>query len=253
MNPWKFIVENFKRMPRSVQVTVYLFVFALFVYLNLLPRFVLGECFITQGPGRELPLRDQFISYVVEGRSLKIKVNDEGLWAVPVISRLPKGVDLRLLNQNDESYQIIHIPFTRLWSNNRIVYHAGSDSFALEDYKKPGLLSNWGPRSAFAQDMTTVFPKDSLYALIERSLGVRGMIDSGYGRTVNIQRRLSRFDRIDLLVQIEKTLGVRISDEKWRTLLTVDEIVEYLDDRVNRQKIRFDYYKSMPQQEQMKK
>ncbi len=127
-----FLQEKFDRMPQWVQVTTYLLLLVLFLYLALSPRFI-DVRLIAEVGDREIPLGGAEIEVETSDRVFYMATNGEGRLSVPLTLANPLQSYTFMLRPDVKQAQRVeveargHMAFTG-W--NRLVY--SRDRKALE-------------------------------------------------------------------------------------------------------------------------
>lgn len=114
----KFINENFKRMPRKVQIGVYIFIVLLFGYGYVAPHVITGRIVMKDSSGGEVNYRGQAMMVDFAGHTIKSFTNEDGTWVIPAPF---KSINVRfdlapfLGLEDRQSWHEITIGMTDFW------------------------------------------------------------------------------------------------------------------------------------------
>lgn len=114
----KFINDNFRRMPRTVQVGVYIFIVLLFGYGYVAPHVITGRIVMKDSSGGEVHYRGQELSVDFAGHTLKSRTNEDGIWIIPApFQSIRVRFDLApfLGLEDQQSWHEITIGITDFW------------------------------------------------------------------------------------------------------------------------------------------
>lgn len=235
----KIIATKFKDMPKPVRIGTYVLLVLVFVYLLLLPRFIYGECFLRDVGGGEIPLRGHIVSSCIAGQAVKIKINEDGIWAFPVISRIPKNLELKFWHEG-KSYPIM-IKFYSPWltKQHKVYFDPTRDTpfYLAQQGGAEGVVTRvlaWIKKSisvqdAYAQDITEV--KRRVYRVLSEVLNVpQTRIQPN--KSIREDLRADTIACIKIVVALENEFGIKIPDEQWERLYTVQHIIDYVYNRL---------------------
>jgi acyl carrier protein len=244
-------------MPRAVRVFTYLVVLALFVYLALLPRFVDGQLVVKEaGTGGMLPYRGADLQIQVDGRPYKFRTNEDGFFSIPVISRLPEGLEVQVFHADKQLWFPLELSTVEIWvrKHHRIevllekpfvrLTAAGEGrgvarviTGLLEWLASPAVAQSIHlPRSSRAQEARLPpAEKTAIQATVESTYAkVAGKAAADVGPTSPLadgDRGLTYLQRIQLVTSLERIYGFTIPDEHWQPMSSVGQLIDYLEKR----------------------
>lgn len=252
-----FLIRNFSRMPLPVRVFTYLFVLFLFTYLLLAPRFINGELIVQNKSGGFTPYRSGELKMIAEGRVFKFKVNEEGVWSAPIISRLPHTVEMQIYVVDADSYFPVKFRWADLWTRDsfkllisgeppgvRLVSAGDGTRFPVNIVMALRRLTSLASSSALAGVLelppnlksTPLDPSESK-RIREKVFLTISQVTGKDVREINLQLPLtgpsapSFVQRIQIIERLEREFGFKIPDEHWNYLTTVGQLVDYVQKR----------------------
>lgn len=243
------LLKQFRHLPSWARTAVYFLLLFLFIYLSILPTFIPGECFIKDKDGALIPFRGGQINFNVAGQTLKVRINEEGVWSLPVVSKLPQN--LTVYFQYEDKFYPVVIKAASLWmqgiqrvyfeDNPRRFYLTEGEKVSIMDRITGNLVSIVRHFASLAYAQTTshkakkaqkaATEEDSLTNLVRNvtagSLGVdkTSVKDESFFRK---QLAPSAVQRIRLVRDLEKQFNIKISDEEWDTLYTIKDITKFI-------------------------
>jgi|GEM_PF-110137 len=230
--------KKFDVMPRPVKILTYLLILSLFSYLLLIPSFICGNCFIEDKDGRLIPNRAGIITTNIEGKSIKVKIDEEGYWAMPVVSKLPNKIKLHFWHEDKADEILISLPALWISSTHEVHLKGNPPKFCLVSlaiqiapkitHALALIKCLWGPQLAYGQDEIT----GKVYAAI---INLGGGTQPHLSPSVQLKSDL-HFDRlklIKLVMSLEREFNIKIRDEDWEKWVTVQDIIDYLKKRVH--------------------
>jgi acyl carrier protein len=253
----KWIFQVFPKMPRAVRVFTYLVILALFVYLVLIPRFVDGQLVVKEaGTGGMLPYRGADLQIQVDGRPYKFRTNEDGFFSIPVISRLPEGLEVQIFHADKQLWfplelstaeiwvrkrhrieVLIEKPFVRLARTGEEPGTAHVIAGLLEWLASPALAQSiYLPKSSKAQEARLASAeKTAIQSTVESTyakVAGKASVDVGPASPLTDgDRGLTYLQRIQLVTSLERTYGLTIPDEHWQPMTSVGQLVDYLEKR----------------------
>jgi acyl carrier protein len=243
------LLKQFRRLPSWARTTAYFLILFLFIYLTLLPTFISGECFIKDKDGALIPFRGGLINFNVAGQTLKVRIHEDGVWSLPMVSKLPQN--LTVYFQYDNKYYPVVIKSTSLWmpgtqrvyfeDNPRRFYLAEGEKVSILDRVTAKLISVLGHIASPAYAQTTPHKakkgkketagEDSLTILVRNATAGSLGVDTASVKGESFFRKQlapSAVQRIRLVRDIEKRFNIKISDEEWDTLYTIKDIAKFI-------------------------
>jgi len=253
----KFLFDQYANLPGPVRTIVYIAFFLVFVYLLMLPRFLDGQLIVTDpNSGGLLPYRGVDLQLQVDGRPYKFRSNEEGFFSIPIVGRMPRGLDLQIFHQDRKVWFDVHFSVADQWSgaNHRIEVLADRPFVKLVAQRETPvaialvartLLSSIG--SAHAQSL--VLPNNSQTANAQLSSGeraaIRQKVERIYAKVVHKPpsapgspsllasrtKDLSYVQRIQLVSAVEQQFQITIPDEHWQQMEVVAQLADYVEKR----------------------
>lgn len=253
----KFLFENFPKMPLWVRVGTYLLLLLVFVYLLLLPRFVDGQLVIRESTsGGVLPYRGADLQIQVDGRPYKFRSNEDGFFSIPLIDRLPQGLEIQVFHIDKSLWFPVEVSVSDVWfaRSHRIEVLADKPFIKLATTNTQSTFtsaliaaSQWLVSSAYAQSI--VLPntarvtnaqlpaaeKSEIQSEVERTFSkIVGTPSSAVGLNSPLAgsgSRLTYVQRIQLVTTLERKYKMKIPDEHWQQMGTVGQLVDYMQKR----------------------
>jgi hypothetical protein len=262
----EFIGGKFGALPKWARVVTYFIILLLYVYLYLTPAFIWGECLIKNNDGSVTPFRGGVVSCVIDGHTLKGQINEEGVWSVPVVSKLPSKIEV-YFNYEGKQYPLTFS--TSVWSKSthKVFFKENPAGFtiALSEpsfrLRQAGLffdklIRSIGPTEAMAQTKIArkakvpapqpPLLKDELAERVHASVAQILGVDAAQINPETLLRRtldakqssnrinVSQVKRIRLVTNLQRVFNVKITDEEWDTINTVADATQLIRQKVNR-------------------
>lgn len=244
--------KKFSEMPLWVQVTTYLVLLALYVYLLLCPRFINGQMVAKTGRGGFIPYRGVDLQTSVEGRVLKFKTNESGFWSVPVVARLPGSIRLQVYHEDEEAWHEVKLSAGAIWKKDdfrleimdqepwvrieRIarLKEGGAEgvnavSWADKIFGQAYAAELKIPKAAAVQAAGRVDQEEvrqRVFEIIANVSQSNTPIKNDY--PLSGKKGLSYVKRIKLIESIEQKMGLKIPDEHWREIATAGQLADYV-------------------------
>ena len=253
----KLLFEQFPKMPAAVRVVVYLLFVTVFVYLLLVPRFIDGQLVVSDPEtGGVLPYRGADLQLQVDGRSYKFRSNEDGFFSIPVIGRMPQGVELQVLHVDTSQWFPVEISVGEMWTNvlgargHRIEVLAEKPFIRLGHARAVSLIGgalNGLVPPAYAQSLElprTARVTQARLGDLERA-AIHSEVQQAYARVSGKRmqsvtsdsplsgaaRGLTYVQRIQLVTALEARLALKIPDDHWQQMRTLGQLVDYLEKR----------------------
>ena len=246
----QFLSTHFLKLPKWARVATYFVTLALFVFLLVSPRFVNGDVVAEKG-GAVLPYRGVEIKTSVEGRTLKFKTNEDGLWSIPLLSRYPSDIRVAVKNVDKDTWLEVVLSKADIWGPSphfRITIEDGMPPKASvrvvdsgqSEWRPPRLFAHFG---AIAHAGELVLPKDQATAIENPQLknniseNVNRMIARSLDKPSNTPATTLPFsgtgspsyiDRIGIVKKLEDEYRLVIPDEHWQSLQTSQQVADYV-------------------------
>jgi acyl carrier protein len=258
-------------LPKTARVIAYFLILGLYIYLTLTPSFIWGECFIKNADGSVTPFRAGIVYCVIEGRSIKGQINEEGIWSVPIVSKLPGKITVYFECDNKKypltftssvfSKHEYKVYVTESPLRFQIAQSKQSNPLQMAAMFCKGLLRCLSPGEAFAQTSKKIAksikiapvppprpPQDELaekvYKTIARTLEIN---PSQVTSTMSLRRAadyaqiksemaITQVKRIRLVEDLQRTFGIRISDTEWSLVNTVSDAEQIIRQKTNMKK-----------------
>lgn len=244
------LLKQFKRLPSWARTSVYFLMLFFFIYLSLLPTFISGECFIKDTNGALIPFRGGFINLNIAGQTIKVRINEEGVWSLPVVSKLPQSFTVYFLYE--DKYYPVAIKATSLWTpgTQRVYFEDSPPRFYLADWESknpvryvsdalnriltffsPAALAQAPSHKSLKKGQIKRTEVDPLTVSVRNAVAVSVGLDTSSVTEESLIRKdlaPSIVKRIKLARDIENQFGVRISDEEWDNLYTVKDVASLI-------------------------
>jgi|SRR5262245_24592784 len=254
----KWLFQAFPKMPLAVRVFTYLVILGLFVYLVLVPRFIDGQLVVKESAtGGILPYRGADLQIQVDGRPYKFRSNEDGFFSIPVISRLPEGLEIQILHADKQLWFPVQLSTADIWGvrSHRIEVLAEKPFVRLLGASaEPTLLAHvlagglgWLasparaqtihlPDASKARELPLPAPeRQTIQSEVEVAYAkAAGKPAGGVGPSSPLtdgERGLTYFQRIQLVTSLERTFGLTIPDEHWQQMTTLGQLVDYVEKR----------------------
>lgn len=237
---WKIIERFFDKMPQWVQVSTFLVLLFLCVYLYLVPTFANGQLVAITESGGRVPYRGADMAMHVGGRNLKFKTNEIGYWSIPVVSRFPGKIRINIYHEDQRAWYPIVLGWMDLWSSDFEIRISNQEPYfdveLVDNTQETGLINQ-------AHSAELIIPEDILSRTQDSRLeaNIRTQV---YGvMAENMKTDLSRINdqipfsaaggasyinRIQIIGELEQQFDLVIPDEHWRSIDTVGSLVDYV-------------------------
>jgi acyl carrier protein len=254
----KILFEKFPEMPAFVRVLTYLIMLVLFVYLLLVPKFTDGHLSIKDPTtGRSIDYRGAELRMNVEGRTYKFTANEDGYWSIPIVSKLPEGIEFEVHDVDNDMWHPVKLSLLQVWqkgphkleiTNNppsiKIVSSVDTSklapwiSYALSQWlpiKATQALAGEVqlPPNAMALSLTSAEKariRSSVIDVVSKITGKRpNEIRSDYSLTGD--KAPTYVQRIQIIEALEKEFNLMIPDEHWKSLETIGQLIDYVEKR----------------------
>lgn len=253
----KFIFDQFPKMPLPVRVITYLLLLFVFVYLLLIPRFIDGQVIVKDpASGGSIPYRGAEIQMLVEGRNYKFVSNENGLWSVPVISSLPKPVEIQIYHEDLKQWFKVKFDMTQVWRGNfkeiqirnQQPYVQIAATAAETHTANRSIVSYLFPPAVAAQlVLPSAVPTAALARVDSDAVKARVFetIASTTKKPLDAIKDNSPWNRdggptyvqkISIIDQLERAYSMRIYDEHWKSMDNVGQLIDYIQKRIVLQK-----------------
>ncbi|MFH0783924.1 MAG: acyl carrier protein [Pseudomonadota bacterium] len=249
----KMIFEKFHEMPLRVRVFTYFVVLFLFVYLMLSPKLIDSRIVFKDQAGGEIPYRGAEVRMHIEGQDYKFMTNELGFVSIPIISRLPEAIEVRVNNVDLDREFPVTFNVLDIWKKGTIKLIMGKSdihiaanefgdtaaSFVMSALSDLHLLkisiAQAGMLSLPATD-TTITPeekkniRDSVISTVSATNGVnKESLDDSF--PLSGGNAPSYTQRIKIIDSLEKKFGLKIPDEHWKSLSTIGQLIDYIQKR----------------------
>lgn len=257
-----FIFKNFKNMPTTVRIIVYLLFVIVFIYLLLCPRFVDGKLYFIDNKGRNQPYRGATIEYFVEGRLLKVKVTEEGYWSIPIVSLIPRNMKITIINLDTQSRMNVQLDIAGIWREKfghpfslRV---DGEKVFIVEESGRWGSIIHHlahamkrflAPTPLYAQELELPLQiqsipvdsaseeqvrRDVVHIISEVAQIPTNELTSDFNLKTSVE--LNALKRIIIVEDLQNLYDIDIPDEHWIRLESIRQITDYIIARIRMQK-----------------
>jgi acyl carrier protein len=192
---------------------------------------------------------------VVEGRVFKFKVNEDGVWSAPIISRLPHTVRMGVYLVDADAFADVEFKWTELWTrdlfrvvvsgeppNVRVASVSAGNSIPfkfLSVIARPFSSSTvWAGRLELPPNLSSLKVEASVSNQIRDK--VFRTVAEVMGKDVRQVSLKSPFSgssaptfvqKIEIIQKLEREFRFKIPDEHWNYLNTVGELVDYVQKR----------------------
>jgi hypothetical protein len=279
----KILFEKFSEMPKFVRILTYLIMLFLFIYLLLIPKFTDGHLAIKDPTtGKSIDYRGAELRMHVEGRTYKFTANEDGYWSIPVVSKLPEGLEFEVHDIDNDMWHPVKLSVLEVWqkgshkleiTNNppsiKIVSGGGSGKLPSRIFCAFNKWLSIQSTQALAGELqlppTATFPsltrtekaqiQKSVIDHISRITGKRTN-EIGLNFSLMGTRAPTYLQRIQIIEALEKEFNLMIPDEHWKSIETVGQLIDYIEKRLiilkSKQELPKDWQgiqKSFPAQE----
>lgn len=251
---FKFISENFSKMPKWVQVVTWFVMLFLTVYLYISPRFINGHSVMQLPNGGSLDYRGAILRTHIAGRVLKYKTNEDGYWSVPVVSRLPQSMTLELYHEDKHAWFEVRLDAQSIWMNNLgmnivklVVGNDDQEPVKLELVSQLGEFNNTAMKYAsaitsFVVPVAHADPEASAAIAIRKKEVAENLkvimadVLNKEPHEIKLEQKLSGRDapsymqRLQIIQQTEQKFNIKVQDEEWRNMSTASELVDHISE-----------------------
>ena len=251
-----FLLMGFREMPLAVRVITYLFILLLFGYLLLVPKFINGELELRMESGGSIPYRGVDLKMHVDGRLLKFRSNEDGIWSIPLLGHIPRSVEVRIFHEDQGLWYPVTFKLSDIWRKDYFQVEILSSSpwvtvAALDADSALGTFASvlkflgLEPSDAMAgrlelpesSSVSGALSPEELHTIQSK---VFNAVSNATGKELGtISRNLplrgtsapTYAERIKIILALENRFKLRIPDEHWRYMDTVGELVDYMEAR----------------------
>jgi acyl carrier protein len=237
---FKFLSENYAKLPMPFRVIVYCLVLLVFIYLLLIPQYIDGELVIKDDTEGEIASDNTPISLMANGRNIKMTTNDDGMWAIPLASKLPfKSIQLYCYKLK-KKYPVT-IPYSKVVSGHvKVVLQEddkGEVHFTIAEAAFP--QRHMIVASAYADTTTGAggvrpTPPDSAEIAAKVKEIICKTLNKQSGCVVRDSMRLQKDLNItDMKMPkvkylLKKEMGFSAPGEEWMEITTVKELIDFV-------------------------
>jgi hypothetical protein len=240
---FKFLSDNYAKLPMPLRAIVYCLVLLVFIYLLLIPQYIDGELVIKDDTEGELVSDNTPISLMANGRNIKMTTNDDGMWAIPLASKFPFQ-SIHLYFYKLKKKYPVDIPFSKVIGGHvKIILQEDAKGEVhymiarrMSPVTFPGIIS-----SAFA-DTNTISGsvKLSINDSVKIALRVKEIICKTMNKkngddcivldTMNLQNDLHITDMKmpKLKLFLKRELGLSAPGEDWVDVTTVKKLCDFV-------------------------
>jgi len=254
----KILLEKFSEMPKLVRIMTYLVILFLFVYLILIPKFTDGHLAIKDPTtGKSIDYRGAELRMHVEGRTYKFTANEDGYWSIPVVSKLPEGVEFEVHDVDNDMWHSVKLSLLEVWqkgshkleiTNNppsiKIVSSGGSGKLPSRIFcafnKWLSIQSTQALAGEVQLPLSTTFPsltqaekehiRTSVIGHVSRIMGKKPN-EVGLKFSLTGTKAPTYTQRIQIIDALEKEFNLMIPDEHWKSIETVGQLIDYIEKR----------------------
>lgn len=250
-----FLEKNFGKLPKWARVTSYFVMLLLFVYMSLAPRFINGQVVAMKKSGGTVPYRGVDLQIRMDGRTMKFQTNEDGYWSIPLASRLPESVRLKVYHQDESAWFEATIEtmdiWKKIWSNEfRVTVSSEEPRLKIELVARTehsilkGIvrLANALIATASAElFLPATIKPEVVRDVAKEKKSVDSEILQAYVKAAGTsapdnlaavpivgKSGLSYVERIDMISGIEAKLDIKIPDQHWKSFRTLGEISDYV-------------------------
>ena len=247
--------KGFGKLPPWARVIVYFFILFFLSYLLMAPRYITGQVVAKTRHGGYVPYRGVNLQTRIGGPTMKYQTNDDGDWAIPVISALPGGqIVIQVYHVDAGSWFDVEIPWEDTWRsllgesfritigneppaitiavltnrNSQVVQHfvdAVIESAQAGQLILPKSMTEKADPIAIAADKKEIMK--SVSQSYREAVGKPGIMPSPQWR-IDQQSKLTYVERIQLIEKLEKQHQLAIPDEHWQSIATLGELTDYI-------------------------
>jgi acyl carrier protein len=230
--------------PLWVRVSTYLILLLFALYLVLFPRFIYGNCLIKVDNEETGDAYRGLVGVYVGSQMITVQMNEDGAWAVPMVSRLPKPVDLHFVYLEDgrKKYSRVRLSFFSVMFNDRQTIYVTPGSrpqFKVASFPSPGI--SFFAQAAYAQSQPPPGRKSSATPTVnqgsvqDRLISIAAEILKLPPSSLTPQSDLRKIFGADLVkssqlvAALQREFQISIDNTAWDQLSTVDEIRRYIE------------------------
>jgi hypothetical protein len=254
----KILLEKFSEMPKLVRIMTYLVTLFLFVYLLLIPKFTDGHLAIKNPTtGRLLDYRGAELRMNVEGRTYKFTANEDGYWSIPIVSKLPEGLEFEVHDIDNDMWLPVKLSLLEVWqkgphkleiTNNppsiKIVSSGGSGKLSSRIFYAFNEWLSIQSTQALAGELqlppSTTFSsltqaekehiRTSVIGHVSRIIGKKPN-EVGLNFSLTGTKAPTYIQRIQIIKALENEFNLMIPDEHWKSIETVGQLIDYIEKR----------------------
>jgi len=254
----KILFEKFSEMPKSIRVLTYLILLILFVYLLLIPKFTNGHLAIKDPTsGKPIDYRGAELRMNVEGRTYKYTADEFGYWSIPVVSKLPEGLEFEVYDVDNDMWHPVQLSVLQVWKKGshklEIIRNPPSVKIASSRdrskmFSQIFYAFSRRPSIEFAQALAGELQLPPKTASSSLTAAEKGHIQKSV--TDHVSRITGKkpnevgpafpltgakappyVQRIQIIGALEKEFNLMIPDEHWKSIDTVGQLIDYIEKR----------------------
>jgi acyl carrier protein len=252
-----FLATKWQMLPSWARVVSYFILLFAYVYLLITPQFIYGECYIKDEDGGLSAYRNNFVHVNIDGHTIKQKINEDGVWVIPLVSKIPQSVTVHFW-YNDKEYPI-DISASKILFGKTVKVYVEEKPVRFyidkDSVHKASMVSLLNGRSSFdlLKDLWNQFAgvfmeepaaqgnqiADSIESKIKVVVGNTLQVDTALihdNSPVKKGDNASSIQNIKIQNKLEKKFNVRIPDEAWDTLKTVSKVKQFIEKQIERGK-----------------
>jgi acyl carrier protein len=245
-----FLAKNFMKLPLGARVVAYFILLGLFVYLVLAPRFVNGDV-VAERDGAVRPYRGVELKTSLEGRTLKFRTNEDGVWSIPLLARFPSDLRVAVKNVDGDEWMEVVLAKGDIWSsfwspNFRITIESAPPKASVRSVDSRNTWQHWALLDALFSpayagqlvlpDIPGTVTQDpnlkKAIALNVQQTVAKALKQPSADKTKNFPLlgagAPTYIDRIDIVRKLEKDYKLLIPDEHWQSMGDSQELAEYI-------------------------
>jgi len=254
----KILFEKFSEMPAFVRVLTYLIMLVLFVYLLLVPKFTDGHLAIKDPTtGRSIDYRGAELRMNVEGRTYKFTANEDGYWSIPIVSKLPEGIEFEVHDVDNDIWYPVKLSLLQVWQKgpHKLEITDNPPSIKIVSSVDSGKLAPWFsyafshwlsikstqalagelqlPPNAMVLSLTSAEKariRSSVIDVVSKITGKRPN-EIGPDYSLTGEKAPTYVQRIQIIEALEKEFNLMIPDEHWSSLDTTGQLIDYVEKR----------------------
>jgi len=207
--------------------------------------------------GRSIDYRGAELRMNVEGRTYKYAANEDGYWSIPIVSKLPEGLEFEVHDVDNDMWHPVKLSLLQVWQKGpHKLEITNSPPFikivSSVDSSKIGprisiAFSHWLsikstqalagelqlPPNVMATSLTNaekVRIRSSVIDVVSKIIGKKASeIGSNYSLTGD--KAPTYVQRIQIIEALEKEFNLMIPDEHWKSLETTGQLIDYVEKR----------------------